>query len=484
METIILFSRCDLVHLYGKLSHHLESEINVIHIAYSDQEQKILETEYGIGGIVNFKNAVSTFISKTFDTNLINEIDEVIINESNGRFSLNSAIQSDRTFEYYSYDECLILTQAYYCFWKSIFETKRINYILHEPTSLFFNQIASLLGKRYGIRYLSQISTYGLHSNNYIIVSGDDSFADELQINLSEDRLDLDADMIYKFIQSFKEDDTTFFSEIEPEPPALLNVIGLSFKVVISSIKKELRILNTKKSLLNHVEYFFYKSNSGVELLKKIWETFLCLKYDNISLDDKYFYYPLHLEPEAVVLYWGDGIYKNQVKLIENIAAQLPAGNYLYVKDHPHAGYYRDYIDYKRIKAIPNVKLINPLVSGKSIIKNSIGVITINGTSGFEALLLNKQVYTFGNCYYNLCDRVVKIKNIRELRGAIFENRDVMFSEDDLLPFLAAYLNSCHKGFVNYFLDYVKIFKVNESENTQIIAQGLINYFTKCNANY
>lgn len=482
METIILFSRCNLVHLYGKIGPHLEKKINVIHIAYSDYEQKILEVQYNVKDILNFKKGVSTFISKALDYKLINEIDKVIIKESKDRFSLNSAIQSDRTFDYLSYEDSLILTQAYYCYWKNIFETRSVNYILHEPTSLYFNHIASLLGKQYGVRYLSQISTYGLYPNNYIIVSGDDSYAEELQINLKEDNLNFDSLSIEKFLQSFREDETAFFSQIEPKNKKLINVISISFRILFSSIKNKILALKERNKLLNHVEYYINKSNTGIDLLKKTWETFLFIKYDKVNSNDKYFYYPLHLEPEAVVLYWGDGIYKNQVKLIENIAAQLPPFSYLYIKDHPHAGYYRDYIDYKRIKAIPNVKLINPLVSGKFLIKTCIGVITISGTSGFEALLLNKQVYTFGNCFYNISNQVIRINNIRELREIIYKNINRTFKKEDLITFLAAYLRSCHEGFVNYFLNYVDLFGIDEEKNAEFIAQGLMNYFEKCNS--
>ena len=81
-------------------------------------------------------------------------------------------------------------------------------------------------------------------------------------------------------------------------------------------------------------------------------------------------------------------IYANQVKLIENIAASLPVGYYLYVKDHPHELAYRKAEDYRRLMQIPNVRLLRKSIPGKLVIRNAVGVFTINGTAGFEGLLL------------------------------------------------------------------------------------------------
>ena len=184
------------------------------------------------------------------------------------------------------------------------------------------------------------------------------------------------------------------------------------------------------------------------------------------------------MEPEATVLYWSDGIYKNQVKLIENIAGQLPPNSYLYVKDHPHAECYRNSIDYISIKAIPNVKLLNPKVSGKLIIKFSEGLITLNGTSGFEALLFNKPVFTFGNAFYNSFKRVNYIHNIRDLRKVIYNSRNMNYKDDnDLFHFVGSYLKYSKEGFVEYYIEYPKIFKIDESLNSIKVANGLLNYF-------
>jgi capsule polysaccharide export protein KpsC/LpsZ len=162
------------------------------------------------------------------------------------------------------------------------------------------------------------------------------------------------------------------------------------------------------------------------------------------------------------------------VKLIENIAAQLPPNCYLYVKDHPHISFYREIVDYRRIKAIPNVKLLNPSTPGKLIIRNCMGLITINGTSGFEAMLLGKQVYTFGNAFYSSFHRVKRILHIRDLREELYKNYGVEYVDDsDLLKYLSAYLISVHMGFTDYFVNYPEIYSIDKVENAKIVAKGL-----------
>lgn len=231
------------------------------------------------------------------------------------------------------------------------------------------------------------------------------------------------------------------------------------------------------KNYIDNIEFFIDKDNAFRKRLYNL------RKYQEISFDffdrsKKYYFYPLHLEPEAVVLYWGENLYTNQVKLIENIAAQLPPNTFLYVKDHPHYEGYRSVEDYKRIKQIPNVKLLHSKLPGKEIIKNSIGVITINGTSGFEALLLNKHVIIFGNAFYQCSERVKKIYNIRELKNVIYSLKDSNYEDDEeLYIFIKAYLSAQKKGFTSFYGGTAKKLKINIEDNSTIIAEGFKNYF-------
>lgn len=479
MKTVVLFSRCELVHFYGQLSPILSKKYKIIHVAYSNIEGEILERVYSIYDYINFSQEVKQIHAKEeYDPEFCSLIDSLIIDQSKNRFNLNSAIQSDRTYKYVSYKDSLVLAQTYYKFWEKLISGNRVDYLIHEPTALFFSHIAAIICRKNGSKYVAQIQVYGENRNSFMIVEADSGICFELLEKCKEnDVSELNYERVSRFLLDFRKSREAFFSEISKRKTSLLQLVFTSLRILLSSFKVGLTIKNRSFSSLDHLKQYFAKERSVKTQLSRLWGAFF-INYDVFDASSRYFYYPMHLEPEAVVLYWGDGIYKNQVKLIENIAAQLPANSYLFVKDHPHAIAYRDAYDYKKIKSIPNVKLLNPKLSGKDLIGNSIGVITINGTSGFEALLLNKKVYTLGNCYYNCCKRVTYIRNIRDLRRAIYDNQSVEYKDDEVLyEFVSNYLNSIHNGFSDYFLNYPKVFGIDERKNAELVAKGLSEYF-------
>lgn len=478
MKNIIFFSRCKLAHLYGRISKDLSSHHNIIHVAFSDVEYEILSKEYHIENIINLNERLKYLLEVTkFDKEICNEIDELIISQSNGRFNLSSSLQSDRTFQYLQPEESLILCQLYYKFWSELISSKDIDFVVHEPTSLFLNHIAALVCRNNGSKYITKFIVSGINEYDFIIVSHDDCTFDELE-NSNVTSLNLaELELVKNYLKNFRNSYFGLGEEFN---------ISSSFNILImNSIKvilKKLKFLFKRNNynILQHIDRYHHYSINIWSTLHRLWGQYFCLHYDEIDTSDEFYYYPMHLEPEAVVLYWGDGIYKDQVKLIENIAAQLPPDIFLYVKDHPHGGAYRSLSDYQKIKNIPNVKLINPSIKGKYLISNSKAVLTINGTSGFEALLLNKQVYTFGNSFYDSFSRVKKINHIKELRNVLYDNIDLIYKDDEeLYIFVYKYLTNTHKGFVTYFGNYVALSGIDEVKNAKLVSRGLIEYFDK-----
>jgi len=109
-----------------------------------------------------------------------------------------------------------------------------------------------------------------------------------------------------------------------------------------------------------------------------------------------FIYYPLHLEPERVLLI-NSPYYTNQLEVIKNIARSLPVNFELYVKEHPVMKIigWREVKFYKEILSFPNVKLVHPNVSSEEVLKNCSLVITITGTAGIEGLFYQKPVIAF-----------------------------------------------------------------------------------------
>ena len=115
----------------------------------------------------------------------------------------------------------------------------------------------------------------------------------------------------------------------------------------------------------------------------------------------------LHYQPEMLVSPTA-GDFFDQIQNIAFIAANLPRGWKLLVKEHPAQekdsyGYNylgREPLFYSKLSSIENVHLVRTGIRSHELIQKSRGVATISGTVGWQALALFKPVLFFGNVWY------------------------------------------------------------------------------------
>jgi len=134
-----------------------------------------------------------------------------------------------------------------------------------------------------------------------------------------------------------------------------------------------------------------------------------------------FIYLPLHQEPERSLLIAAPR-FSDQIETIRQVAKNLPSGFELYVKEHPTQGPARNWRDisfYKQIINIANVKLFHPSTDSTLLMKNSELVISVGGTSCFEAGFFGKPSITFADLGYSLIPSVKKLNSYDELRDAI-----------------------------------------------------------------
>lgn len=136
--------------------------------------------------------------------------------------------------------------------------------------------------------------------------------------------------------------------------------------------------------------------------------------------DQNFIYFPLHTEPEAKILSTSP-FYSNQLATIENIARSIPINYVLYVKEHPgqELKNWRDISFYQNIIDLPNVKLVHPSVNPQTLISQCAAVISITGSTGFEALFYKKPVILFSDEYYDDLSMVFKVDNLIQLPSLI-----------------------------------------------------------------
>jgi hypothetical protein len=127
---------------------------------------------------------------------------------------------------------------------------------------------------------------------------------------------------------------------------------------------------------------------------------------------DSFVYIPLHYQPELTVTVLGP-VFNEQIRIVEYMRSILPDHIEIIVKENPkQTKKQRGTEFYKRIKNIPNCRLIKKGNSNELII-NSLGVCTISGTAGYEALKVGVPVVLFGeSVWYQCLDGVIRYKDV------------------------------------------------------------------------
>ncbi len=176
---------------------------------------------------------------------------------------------------------------------------------------------------------------------------------------------------------------------------------------------------------------FYYNRAYDVNRNKYVKE------YDEKS---QYIYFPLHLQPELTTSAMGgiDGRYGDQIQALEQLSLLIPSDVVIYVKENPkQTAQQRDELFFARLSILPNVHLVSPATASRELIKNSIGVATITGTAGWEALFYGKPCMIFGNAWYANFQGVTRFSatiSFNDWMSNLPEsNDDLISSLDDLL---------------------------------------------------
>lgn len=475
MKTIVLFHRLELTDLFVPVARALEGKARIVHLAYGAEEAARIRKLGVTEPITVLKDEVRQLHSSTVaDATALAEIDALFIRQSGGAFNLNGAIQSDRGFTLLSFDEAQRLTVTYYRFWTAFLERHGANVVLHETCSLMVNFVAAMLCAERGGQYLYAIMAQGPGKGfNHLLMSGFDFTCPDLDRALAAveaGHLAVDHQGCTAFLADFRKSFCVFLGEAFGRP----SLARLATAMLVKGLVRSFRA-NKHDRVLDNIDYWQAECRLSAAKFRNLLRYRREIRFDAFEPSAQFYFYPLHLEPEAVVLYHAYGIYANQVKLIQNVAAQLPPGVLLYVKDHPHDQGYRSADDYLALKSVPNIRLLDSSLSGKAVTAHALGVITLTGTAGFEALLLGKQVFTFAKTFYSSGPGVTLLRNIRDLREAIYAGATrPPIADVTLHRYLTAYLVALHSGMTDYFVGRAQRHGIDADRNARDVAAGLV----------
>lgn len=337
-------------------------------------------------------------------------------------------------------------------FFTSVISDNNIDVILYENVSNSFAYMAYKVGKLLNCAYVGlmasrlpnryEIQTSIYEESNFIT-------SDVGNLQPTEDEK--------KWYQIYQEN---FFNT---QPDYMKNNITTK-KVNLGSLFSYQKISTVKKSLnvlLKTNSYYDYQSGAPIEQLTSMyklnWSKMInenqSNKYymavnevDNLIQDSKevFYVYPTHYHPESSTSVLSPD-YTNEINNIVNIHNNLPVGSYLYVKDHISARGIQDKEFYRKVSALPGVRLIHFDYNVKNLVKHSHGVITATSTVGYEAVLMNKPVYLLGRVFYENFPNVVKLDNFSDLRQVLSKELKT-YSDEDIAKYVIAYYRYTFQG--------------------------------------
>ena len=168
-------------------------------------------------------------------------------------------------------------------------------------------------------------------------------------------------------------------------------------KKLIKTTHSSLQLLNDILSSVSNYMGNFEHRYSNYKVAKK---KLMHLIDKETYLNQKYIYYPLHLQPELTTSTLG-GIYVDQLLAIEKLSTLIPDDWLIYVKENPaQTELMRGNWFFERLRLIKNIKVISPEFNTYSLLEKCIFVATITGTVGWEAISGGKNVLIFGNAWY------------------------------------------------------------------------------------
>ncbi|WP_082824170.1 capsular polysaccharide export protein, LipB/KpsS family [Crenobacter luteus] len=392
------------------------------------------------------------------------------------KYNLNSALLSDferaevyglwgkKSFEYFERLKSALL--AYY---EHIFEENKIDVVLYENVSNAFSHFAFFASRENNVRYVG-LGMSRLPGRFFV---SNDPLADHEQIENIFSMIRAGKIVPDLEVRQWAENYLDNIENIVPDYMRVNNLDKVGLFERYASFKKIGQLIRAFRHIGDDHEYAFQVGNPVLHIfnavkrnvLRRIKQPLVGKHYQEIKATDKYLLYPLHYHPEASTSILC-GAYMDEYEVIRNIAFNLPQGVCLYVKDHMSAFGYPSIDFYRRVAKLPNVKLIVPTAQTKKLIKKSLGVITLTSTVGYEAVLLNKPVFLYGDVFYRVHSNVFIVNNPLRIFDFLEEKLKAWVGVDFQynVDFVCAYYLATKRGTLNFML--------NEVDATELVSDA------------
>ncbi len=134
----------------------------------------------------------------------------------------------------------------------------------------------------------------------------------------------------------------------------------------------------------------------------------------------QYVYFPLHKETDLPLNFQAAGWF-DQRNTIRLLASVMPSGYRFLVREHRHNYGFRPTRYYRELAQLPNVTFIDAYNSQFKYLQNADLIVTENGSSGWEGLLLGRKVLTLAPTFYDGAGFAKRVEAPVQLGAAIME---------------------------------------------------------------
>ncbi len=326
---------------------------------------------------------------------------EIAEAEGAGSLTANMAMIADRFIMAENKADINDYACLYYHHIKRFLVNKAIDVVFGEPTNMN-EMMTSLVCDHLGIPFLYP-QNMRIPSYRFFFESG---IATGIMISSGNGAADGTGEVI---LEEFRAKST------HPSYFYLHNRKTLNIKKNLWSLINRLRgLFATKRTLTHHLfldrlivrfQSFF----NGLYLTR-------FYQYDLLEkISGKIAFFGLHVQPEASIDVTGP-YFSNQLKLIQDMRRALPFDTTLVVKEHPNFLGQKPIHFFRELKRLPNVQVIHPRTSTFDIYKRANLVLTVSGTTAYEAGMLGIPAITFARMFFmgfssvHYCPDVTQLK--------------------------------------------------------------------------
>lgn len=378
-----------------------------------------------------------------------------------------SYIYIDRFLIKHSREYAIKITDGYFQFYEDLFKGGEINFFYDEAISTIQTFVGYLVGKKYDVKYFSAMQTRGSLDLKYFYFLNDPF---QLDMEMDDDYLNVSysKEEIEKADAFLKENEESYQKPLVDA----FNVVQKPHFNLYDFLMAPLHYAKCHRSFDYNNKYFYmyYHEDMVSQKTFDVKYYFNYKKYRDLyqkpDYSKKFVYYPLHFEPEASTLVCANK-FEKQIVFIDGLAKSLPADTLLYVKEHYVFLGNRNPSFYESMKNYPNVVLIDPFESSRTLIENSVAVATLTGTAGYEAMLLRKPVILGGRIFFENAPGIIHVDDIYHKYTDIMDKWEKP-KREDVVKFICAFFRTLHEGNIAAFSD-----TAFDKENMKLIATAL-----------